>query len=291
VFESQVATAVEVGGGIREYCVAGVPILDGYREQELCPGAAGMVLAPWPNRIRNGRYEFAGHAHQLALTEPERGNAIHGLVRWQSWNVRRHGPADVELFTTIHPQPGYPFSVALSVRWLLDAEGLRATHTAVNTGADACPFGLATHPYIGVPGEPVDALSLALPAAHVLETDASGIPIVTRPVAETDLDYRKARRIGGAKIDSAFKEFERGADGRARMEVRGPRGGGAVLWMDSSFPYVQVFTGDTLDRPRWRRAIAVEPMTCPADAFRSGEGRIVLAPHEMWQGSWGITPL
>lgn len=291
VWQSQKATVVEVGGGLREYRLAGRPVIDGFGEDEMCPGAAGTVLAPWPNRIRSGRYTFGGRTHQLPLTEPEHGNAIHGLVRWQSWQVRSRSADAVELHTWIHPQPGFPFSLSLAVRWSLGREGLRAEHTVLNTGSEPCPFGLGVHPYLCVPGQPVDALELRVPATHVLQADEAGIPTATVPVSESAEDFRIRRRIRSARLDNAFFGLERANDGRAHIEIVGPDGTGAVLWMDESFGYVQVFSGDTLEPPRRRRALAVEPMTCPADAFHSGKGLVILAPGEGWRGTWGVTPV
>jgi aldose 1-epimerase len=291
VWKEHEATVVEVGGGVREYRVAGTPVLDGYAENEMCPGGAGAVLAPWPNRIREGRYSFAGRSFQLPLTEPERGNAIHGLVRWQSWRAQRLSPQEVELTTEIHPQPCYPFSLTLTTRWLLGPDGLTARHTASNTGGEPCPFGLAVHPYLYVSGETANTLLLRVPATDVIKTDSDGIPIATRPLAGTVRDFRSARRIADTQLDEAFTGLERDTQERAGVEVSGSDGHGARLWMDRSFPYVQIFTGDTLDPSRRRRSVAVEPMTCPANAFHSGESLIVLAPAESWSGTWGITPL
>ena len=128
-------------------------------------------------------------------------------------------------------------------------------------------------------------------ATHVLQTDEVGIPAATVPVSESSEDFRVRRRIGSSRLDHAFFGLARANDGRANVEVVGPDGSGAVLWMDESFGYVQLFSGDTLESPRRRRALAVEPMTCPADAFNSGKGLVILAPGEGWRGTWGVAPV
>jgi aldose 1-epimerase len=51
-----------------------------------------------------------------------------------------------------------------------------------------------------------------------------------------------------------------------------------------------LFTGDPL-RDVNRCAIAVEPMTCPPNAFRTGEALVRLEPGQAFAGSWGIAPL
>ena len=80
-------------------------------------------------------------------------------------------------------------------------------------------------------------------------------------------------------------------DGAARVELRrGDRDGGLALWADERYSYLVLYTGD--DRPDVnRRSLAVEPMTCPPNAFRSGDDVIVLDPGGSFEGVWGIAPL
>jgi aldose 1-epimerase len=93
------------------------------------------------------------------------------------------------------------------------------------------------------------------------------------------------------KLDTAFTKLLRGPDGRARVELDHPDGaGGATLWTDERFGYLMVYTGDTLGADQRRRSLAVEPMSCPPDAFRSGVDLVTLRPGGRWTGSWGITP-
>ena len=49
---------------------------------------------------------------------------------------------------------------------------------------------------------------------------------------------------------------------------------------------MQVFTGDLPDVRR--RGLAVEPMTCPPQALRTGEGLLRLEPGDAFRGEWGI---
>jgi aldose 1-epimerase len=76
----QQAVIVEVGGGLRAYSAGGRELVDGYGAHEMSSSGRGQVLIPWPNRLEGGSYEFDGKHHQLPLNEPERRNAIHGLV-------------------------------------------------------------------------------------------------------------------------------------------------------------------------------------------------------------------
>lgn len=287
----QTAVVVEVGGGLRSYRAGGLDVLDGYAEDELCPGSAGQVLAPWPNRIRDGRYHFDELDHQLALTEPARHAAIHGLANWVRWR-RVDATADsVSVELDLVPQPGYPWPLRLHTTWSLGADGLTAEHSATNVGTAACPFGLGAHPYLCVPGVAVDDLWLRVPARSRLLLDSRGLPIGAAEVTGTELDFTEGRRIGAALLDLAFGGVVRDGDGSSAVILSTAAGRGVRIWAGPAFGWWQVFTGDTLPAPRRRRAVAVEPMTCPPDAFRSGRDLLVLEPGQTWRGRWGITPL
>jgi aldose 1-epimerase len=286
----QRVVVVEVGGGLRSYSAADREILDGYGAAEMANAGRGQVLIPWPNRIQDGSYEFAGRWYHLPLTEPGARNAIHGLVRWVPWSVRERSSDRVVLDYTLHPQPGYPFSLELSLEYSLSNEGLRVTSRATNIGPDACPYGSGAHPYLAVGTKTVDIVLLKSPGRTVLRTDARGIPVGADPVAGTEYDFRQPRAIGATKLDNAYTDLERDDDGRARVELRNPEDGERFsVWLGESFQYLELFTGDPLPSVR-RRSIAVEPMTCPPNAFRTGEAVLVLEPGESATAEWGIQP-
>jgi aldose 1-epimerase len=283
-FDAQRAVVTEVGAGLRTYDSGERRILDGYDADAMSPAGRGQVLAPWPNRIADGTYEFGGRTHTLALTEPERGNAIHGLVRWDAWSALERGPHRVVLAHELYPQPGYPFALSLRIEYALSTEGLRVSTTATNAGANPCPFGAGAHPYL-LPGTPtVDSATLHLPARRVLDgNDWSS-------VQGTEFDFEEPRAIGATKLDHCFTDLMRGDGGLARVELADPAAGTSVtLWVDESYGYLMLYTGD--DRPDVsRRSLAVEPMTCPPQAFRTGESVIVLAAGDSMTASWGLTP-
>ena len=286
--EDQRVVVVEVGAGLRSYAVRGRDVLDGYGADEMASVGRGQVLIPWPNRIQDGAYEFAGTRYQLPFTEPEARNAIHGLVRWVSWSTSDRDTNRVVLEHTLRPQPGYPFSLALRIEYFLSSEGLRVTSAATNIGPDACPYGSGMHPYLTLGTERVDELLLRVPAGIVLRADDRGIPVGSVPVEGTEYDFRQSRPIEGTRLDHAFTDIERDDDGLAAVELRHPDDERALfLWLDGSYRYVQLFTGDPLSEVD-RRSIAVEPMTCAPNAFRTGEGLLVLEPGETTTANWGI---
>jgi aldose 1-epimerase len=279
VRDDQVAFVTQMGATLREYRVAGRDVVDGFPPTEMCSGGRGQVLLPWPNRIARGSYELGGERHQLALTEPERGHAIHGLVRWVPWRVVHSAADEVAFGFELLPQPGYPFAVRLGVTYSLDAAGLKVSFSAENTGSGAAPFGAGSHPYLKPISATIDEAVLHVPARSYLELDDHLIPTGRRlPVAGSNLDFTTPRPIAKTVLDTCYTDFEAR---RVRLDD-------VELSWDAGFDFGQCFSGDTLSPSRRRRGLAVEPMTCPGDAFNSGTGLIVLEPGQGWTGSWRI---
>jgi aldose 1-epimerase len=283
----QAAVVVEAGGGLRSYSAGGRELLDGFAADEMPRSSRGKVLVPWPNRIRDGSYEFGGESHQLPIDELARGNAIHGLARWAAWSVAERDQHRVLMRLAIHPRPGYPFALTVEVEYALSPEGLRVITTATNAGDRACPYGCGAHPYLTLGTESIDELTLQAPAATVLIADERDIPVGSEPVEGTEFDFRRPRPIGGTVLDHAFTDLERGEDGLARVILSGAERA-VELWLDAAYGHLMLFTGDV---PHvGRRGLAVEPMSCPPNAFQSGEGLIRLEPGAAVSAGWGIRP-
>ena len=285
------ATVVEVGGVLRSYAAGEREILDGFGTNELSPASAGQVLAPWPNRIRDGHYTFEGTAYQLPLTEPARHNAIHGLANWSRWALAEQTGDSVTLEFDLPAQVGYPWSLTLKTRWSVSAEGLRCDQEVLNTGEANAPWGYSVHPYLQLSGVLVDDILLRVPGRTRVLADSRLLPIGAVKVAGSEYDFSEPRRIGAAILDTTFGDIVAEPDGGSSVTIAAPDGSAEVtVWGDEKFKWWQVFTGDTLHGERFRRSVAIEPMTCPPDAFRSGRDLIVLQPGRPWSATWGIRP-
>jgi len=284
------AIVTEVGATLRHYAVDGLDVIDGFDAGAWSPGGRGQVLAPWPNRLDGGQYRFEGRDGQAALDEPALQNAIHGLVRWLPWRTASKSVDGIELACVLHPQPGYPWQLELQVGYRLDDRGLTVSFHARNASEVPAPFGIGFHPYLTV-GMEIDGAVLHVPARRYLLTDDRALPIGDRPVAGSDRDFTAPRPIGPVRLDAGYTDLLRGADGLARAVVTTPDDGRRVtLWADASFKYFMVYTGDTLkDVARRRRAVAIEPMTCPPNALRSGTDLLKLRSGQFVQGRWGLT--
>jgi len=251
------------------------------------------VLAPWPNRLADGRYEFNGVRAQAALDEPERRNAIHGLVRWLPWTLQTRHQNQLLLRLQLHPSPGYPFSILLELAYHVGRDGLSVTTNVHNTHDGPVPFGLGFHPYLKAGPETIDGAILRLPAHETLDVDDRGLPTgELTAVAGSERDFTTSRFIGPTVLDTAFTTLDRDSEGRAWASLDAPNGAsGASLWADSGFGYLMVYTGDTLgEQSRRRHAVAMEPMTCPPNALRTGKDLLSLEPGQQWSGSWGLVP-
>jgi aldose 1-epimerase len=283
------AAITELGAGLRELTYHGGHVIASYQPDELPPGAAGQLLAPWPNRIDGGRYTLAGADHQLDLSEPANGNAIHGLTRWMPWAAVRHSTDTVLLRTAVLGRAGYPFCLEMDAEYqLTEDHGLQVSISARNTGSRPAPYGTGSHPYLDAGAPAVDECTLSLPAARWLPSGQRGIPAgEARDVAGTDADFRTPRPIGGVRLDHALTGLAR--DGLGRAWARLTSGSTQVsLWAGQGYHWLQVFTGDTLDAEHRRRALAVEPMTCPPNAFATGSDLIILDPGNSVTHVWGI---
>jgi aldose 1-epimerase len=272
------------GGGLRELVVGDWHLLDGYPAGAVPAGRRGGVLLPWPNRLRGGRWHWRGRDLQLDVVSAASPNAMHGLLTAQPWSVLAERPGGVTVGTVLEPRSGYPFRLAVAIDYELSPGRLSVTVRVRNAGDADAPFGVGMHPYLhvgaGSDGGLADA-ELTVPARTALVVDA-GLPTGgSRPFDGA------VGRIGERELDDPVTDLVRDDDGWARVLLRGPAGA-LELAVDGSWPWLQVYSGDTLPAGQRRRSLAVEPMTCPPNALADGADLVVLAPGKIWSGSWSL---
>jgi aldose 1-epimerase len=285
------ATIASVGASLRVLTWHGRDLVVPFDADEVRPGYRGAVLAPWPNRVVDGTYTFDGVEYQLPLTEPSRSHALHGLVSWADWSLEARSAGSVTLRTTIVPSDGYPHRVAVTTTYSLADSGLTTTVTAENIGSSTAPYGTGPHPYLVAGPGTVDDWTLEFPASSYLTVTPDRLSPVATVSVETnpDFDFRSPRVIGDTFIDHAFTSLARDADSSATVIVTSPAGTGVRLSFGPDLPWLQVHTADRPAPEKSRIGLAVEPMTCPPDAFSTGEDLIRLVPGAEHSASWTIT--
>jgi aldose 1-epimerase len=279
------AVVTELAAGLRLYSRAGVQLTETYGNAEISPGAAGITLAPWANRVEGGAWFLDGKKQQLDITEVSRNNASHGLLRNASYALVEESEYSVTLEATVFPQHGYPFLVRHRVQYLLAEDlGLVVRQTLANDSASPAPFVLGAHPYLRLGDQAVEDLVLTVAAATRLVADGQLIPRSAEPVSG-DADLRAGRHVGGLDVDVALTDLTFDG-GLARHTLSAPDGRSVSLWQDETCQYVHVFV--TTEFPGRSRAVAIEPMTGPANAFNSGDGLRWLPPGGSFTMSWGV---
>jgi len=283
------ATIVEVGGGVREYSVGDRDVLEPYPLDAMCDGAHGAPLIPWPNRLADGTYSFDGNEHQVALTEPDKNNAIHGLLRWRNWQAIEHEPDRVLMATRLHPLKGYPFLLDVQIEYVVSEAGLTVTTTATNRGETMCPYGSGQHPYLSPGPGLIDECTLQLRAASWIDTaNDRQLPTGIRPTRGTPMDFTSGKTLSDQELDFPFCDLVRDPDQRAWVTLTASDASRVEFWADNAYEIIELYTGDTLSPDRRRRGLGTEPMTCPPNALRTGAGLERLDPGQSTTSSWGV---
>jgi aldose 1-epimerase len=282
------AVITEVAAAIRHLSVDGVEITAGYDDDVPPPFGCGTVLVPWPNRVRDGRWTYGGRTLQLDITEPDRGNAIHGLLCNTPYELIDRDDHTICLRAQVFPQNGYPFRLDTRVRYTLTADGMQVTHTVRNVGSACAPVAVGAHPFLAIGDVPTDSLVLTLSADHHIDVDDRLNPVGSAPVHGTEWDLRGGAVVGTLDLDDAWSCPPTSGAGSTHS-LTAPDGRTVSLWADEQFGYVQVFiTRKFPRRGELITAVAIEPMTAPADAFNSGVGLRWIEPGEYWSMSWAI---
>lgn len=284
------------GSSLRKLEYGGAPLAVGFAADEYPPMSSGNILCPWPNRIADGTFIHNGCLHRLDITEPERANAIHGFVRESRWEIAEKNENAVVFELHDGSHIGWPWFMNYRAMWELSADsGLSCTLEVANADDETVPLAIGFHPYITAHGHPLDECVLAtdvdtylplepqrnLPAGPVTSTEALGLASsLAAGVAMKDVFF-----------DHCFGPVDPGASGISAVLEHPSTGDRVVLRSDSPCRWLQIFTADPARRagyPGVGRALAVEPMTAPPNALRSGLDLTTLNPGESVTAKYSI---
>lgn len=282
------ATVTQVAAGLRSLRFRGDDLTEPFPVEATPPSGCGIVLVPWPNRVKDAAWELDGATQRLAVTEPARGNAIHGLLRYRPYELVEHTASSVTQAAAIFPELGYPFQLATTVRHEVGPDGLTVTHTIENVGSTRAPVAIGAHPYLRVGDVPTAELTLRVGARTHLDVDDRLNLVGESSVAGTRFDLSGGRLVGDLELDDGFADLPV-SDGEIVHTLSAPDGRSVALWADPSFAYLQLYTSRSLaTKAKGDVALAVEPMTAPANALNTGRGLRWLEPGETWSAVWGI---
>jgi aldose 1-epimerase len=280
------AVITEVAASIRTLRINGIDITQPYAEYSTPPSGCGIVLVPWPNRIPDGVWELDGVKQQLDITEPDKNNAIHGLLRYTPYRLISRTDDSVTLGATVFPQHGYPFLLETSVEYQLTDDGMTVTHRIVNDSEAPAPAAIGTHPFFQIGDVPTEELTVTVHASTRFPVD-SRLNVSAEVPVDGKYDLRGGVRIADLDLDDAYGDVA--PVDRVTAVLTAPDGRTVSLWQDENFPYVQVFTTRIFPRGTEKvTAIAIEPMTAPANAFNTGQSLEWINPGEAFQASWGV---
>ncbi|MGZ0712725.1 aldose 1-epimerase family protein (plasmid) [Coraliomargarita sp. W4R53] len=283
---------VEVGSlaaVLREVRVGGTRITETVAPDALPSHGCGLVLSPWPNRVKEARWLLDGAVQQLDVTDVARGSAIHGLLRNTAYHLRSRTDRSLSLGATVFPQHGWPFILDTWVTYRLEDEGISVTHGAHNRSDARAPWSVGAHPYFRVGETPTDDLTLRVAGESRLDLDEKLNPIAEHDVTGSLFDLREPRSLAGADLNVAFGQLANREQRTDVASLNSPDGSSTTVWADPAFRWLQVFTpADFPGENGPGRAVALEPMSAPPNALNSGTDLHWLEPDESHEISWGV---
>lgn len=244
----------------------------------------GAKLIPFPNRIKDGRYNFNGNTYQLPINHLQESHAIHGFIYDKPTNIIRSGASKQSAFIEMEyiyngSVEGFPFSFTLIFKYILTVVGLDIETKVKNIGKGDMPFGDGWHPYFSL-NEHVDDLFIRIPSTKKIVVDNRMIPAGE---LVNDDRFRELAQINNTFFDNGYL-IEKQAKAITQLFSKN-KNLTINIWQEShsdKYNYLQIYT------PPSRKSIAIEPMTCSADAFNNYDGLIILAPEDEFRGLYGV---
>ncbi|AVI50986.1 hypothetical protein C5O00_07275 [Pukyongia salina] len=258
------------GGSIQELVVNNKPIIEGVTSNkagqkkylQMCNSA---ILFPFPNRIKHGRYRFMDKTHSLPVNEPTNNNAIHGIVYTKSFKVISFTENSISLSYIHQGSTGFPFPFSIELHYTFYLQNIELKVLVRNTGDSSFPFGIGWHPYFHT--EDQSETIIRFSSDTIYEVDDQMIPVRSKQEEFKELKLEKA------EIDNAFQL------NNTDVRLIAPKYKLKLQVPDDS--YLQLFT------PDHRGSVAIEPISCIADAFNNRIGLKVLQPGKKF--SWPLS--
>ena len=259
-----IARVSSLGAALAYLQIDGVEVISPASDEAIVNTYASVICAPWPNRIEDGKWQDAQFPGNDA-----HGNALHGLVFNKKFELIAHTENSATYSYELAASSNYPFNLEIGVTYLLSDTGVAVTYFAKNLGEGNAPYGVAAHPYFKM--SPDSKFSILANQQSI--NNAKQIPIG----AESATKAGTALVFSETTLDDCFSDLT------GDVVISHSDGSSVTIWQDAAFKYLMIYTGHHLG------GLAVEPQTCPANAFNTGEDLIWLAPGQSWQANWGVT--
>ena len=258
-----------LGGSIQKLIIDDITIIKGITVDDsgvldYLNRYQSAVLFPFPNRLEDGRYAFEDKPYTFPLNNPETKNAIHGFMNDKTFEVIRVTNNSLSLQFNSDGDKAFPFHYSLTINFILSKDHIQIQFGVENKGDTAFPFGLGWHPYFQLPNFGSNTLEFS--ADKTYTTTERGIPSGFEEYNTSVID------IDNASLDTAYHLIGpeiRLETARYELQMQTPED-----------CYLQIYT------PPDKESIAIEPMTCIANAFNNGIGLKILQPNKEY--NWGL---
>ena len=276
------------GGNLLDIRFREVSVLDAYQtpiELDINKWAKSVLLYPFPNRMKDGKYNWNSQSYQFPINDTSTDNALHGLGMNQSMNIKRvRTEKDSGSLCCQYIDQGtheyYPFPFTFCAIFTISEAGFEVDLQVTNNGNEAIPFGFGWHPYFSL-SEKIENTRLTLPEVEMIGIDQRMIPTGKRYTYD---EFANGKQIQSTVLDNCFAVQPAG-DGLFRLRLEGEKGT-LDYWQEAGenqYKYLQLFT------PPMRESIAIEPMTCNVDGFNNGEGLLEVTPNETMNARFGFS--
>jgi aldose 1-epimerase len=231
------------------------------------PSWSGIpILFPFPNRIRGGRFRWAGRDFQLPLT-PGHPHSLHGFCLDRAWRViDQQSDAVTGQFHLSVDAPDrrelWPADFVIEVCYRLSGPVLSMDVQISNPSDVVLPWGLGTHPYFKLPPGPSGdfAACLVQVPARAAWTLVECLPTGERRPVDQRTNLQAPTSIAGRKLDDVLTGLT-APGGEITTRIIDPQAGLQVVQLfPGAFRELVVFT------PPWTHAVCLEPYTCVTDA-------------------------
>jgi aldose 1-epimerase len=259
------------GGQISHLVLGGVEVIPKFAGENARAQVFGYTMAPWPNRLEDGKYRMAGIDFQAPKLDSQ-NNANHGLLLDEKMEIVSHASDSLKLSHSFGQDAHYPFAIELELEFTLEENALLTRATATNNSIHAAPFAIGFHPYFLMGNE----FTVSAGFTHQIATDDRMLPVSTKEVSRLDLNQDSLEL---ATLDDCYfgSNEVMVTNSAGSFEIRGLEN---INYFMLYRPSARVFAQGS--------ALAIEPMSHPANVFATDIASTQILPGESKSYSYEI---